>query len=252
LQKSWKELIAEIVERLPQHFDLGDLLKCEPELARAYPDNKHIGAKIRQTLQILRDRGAIAFEGRGKYSKTKALPRVSPLVNFTIASVFTSRAQIARVVLELWAEYNLFCLECESDSLTRLTHNTPVSDFECDACNARYQIKGKDGRFGPKIPGAAYEPTVRAIRANACPNYILLEYDRRYSTIVFGSAIRGTEITEDRIIEREALRPGTRRAGWVGCSILLAGLPRVAVIEPRVVDPARARAEWNIANEARG
>ena len=39
------------------------------ELQRKYPDNHNIRAKIRQMLQILRDKGIIAFGARGKYRR---------------------------------------------------------------------------------------------------------------------------------------------------------------------------------------
>ncbi|RJQ53985.1 MAG: restriction endonuclease, partial [Nitrospiraceae bacterium] len=31
------------------------------------PDNKHIRPKIRQQLQILRDKGIVEFKGQGRY-----------------------------------------------------------------------------------------------------------------------------------------------------------------------------------------
>lgn len=244
MRKSWKELIAEIVEQLPREFELRDVLRFEPELARHYPDNKHIGAKIRQTLQILRDQGSITFEGPGRYRKALARSRFSPLIDFAAATAFDSRAQVARIVLETWAEYNLFCLSCDSDSLVRLSANTPVADFECAKCSEQYQVKGKDGRFGPTITGAAYAPLLNAIRGGACPSYILIEYDRRYSTVVFGSAIRGSLITADRVLRRTPLAVTAKRAGWVGSNLHIAGLPQVALVEPQVVDPSAARAEW--------
>lgn len=244
MRRPWKDLIAEIIEQLPQHFELRDLLKYESRLSIAYPDNKHIGAKIRQTLQILRDRGSIIFEGHGRYAKLIAEPRFSPLIDFSAGAEFVSRAQEARIVLETWAEYNLFCLDCDSDRLIRLSANTPVADFECGICSSRYQLKGKDGRFGSTISGAAYGPTMDAVRAKTCPHYILLEYDRRFSTIVFGSAIRGHLITEDRIIKRRPLASTAKRAGWVGCNLQVEGLQRVAVVQPQVVNPSLAREEW--------
>jgi len=39
MQRSWKDLVAEIVDQLPSHFELRDVLKYEPELERHYPNN---------------------------------------------------------------------------------------------------------------------------------------------------------------------------------------------------------------------
>jgi hypothetical protein len=51
-------------------FMLDDVYAFEGELASVYPDNKHIKDKIRQQLQVLRDKGYLEFMGRGKYRLT--------------------------------------------------------------------------------------------------------------------------------------------------------------------------------------
>ena len=43
------------------------MYEFETVLAKQHPDNKHIKDKIRQQLQILRDRNYIQFIGRGEY-----------------------------------------------------------------------------------------------------------------------------------------------------------------------------------------
>jgi len=48
-------------------FTLGDVYKFESILAQQHPDNRHVKDKIRQQLQILRDRNYIQFVGRGLY-----------------------------------------------------------------------------------------------------------------------------------------------------------------------------------------
>jgi type II restriction enzyme len=48
-------------------FTLADIYRFEPILAKQYPGNRHIKDKIRQQLQILRDRNYIKFIGRGQY-----------------------------------------------------------------------------------------------------------------------------------------------------------------------------------------
>jgi type II restriction enzyme len=42
----------------------------ENNLKAKYPNNNFIKDKIRQQLQLLRDKGLIEFIGRGKYKKT--------------------------------------------------------------------------------------------------------------------------------------------------------------------------------------
>jgi predicted Rdx family selenoprotein len=51
-------------------FALADLYAFEGELEGSFPHNKHIKAKIRQQLQVLRDFGLITFHGGGRYERT--------------------------------------------------------------------------------------------------------------------------------------------------------------------------------------
>lgn len=50
-------------------FTLPDMYRFEERLAILHPDNHNIRAKIRQQLQMLRDRGLIRFVSRGVYRK---------------------------------------------------------------------------------------------------------------------------------------------------------------------------------------
>lgn len=50
-------------------FDLVDMYRFESILAKSHPGNNNIRPKIRQQLQLLRDKGVIEFLGRGKYRK---------------------------------------------------------------------------------------------------------------------------------------------------------------------------------------
>ncbi len=51
-------------------FSLDDIYAFESALSLKHPDNHNIRAKIRQQLQFLRDKGYIAFVGRGRYQHT--------------------------------------------------------------------------------------------------------------------------------------------------------------------------------------
>jgi type II restriction enzyme len=50
-------------------FSLDDIYKYETQLKLKYPNNNFIKDKIRQQLQLLRDKEIIEFIGRGKYKK---------------------------------------------------------------------------------------------------------------------------------------------------------------------------------------
>ena len=69
-QKGWLLAIMQCLEKMPSlNFTLKDVYTFEPLLAKQFPNNQHIHAKIRQQLQILRDKGMIEFLGNGKYRK---------------------------------------------------------------------------------------------------------------------------------------------------------------------------------------
>ena len=66
--KGWLLDIISCIEKLNKdRFTLQDLYSFEPYLRVKHPNNNNIQAKIRQQLQILRDKNYLIFESRGKY-----------------------------------------------------------------------------------------------------------------------------------------------------------------------------------------
>jgi type II restriction enzyme len=60
-----------LIDRVGQPtFTLNDLYQLESDVRSTYPENRHVRAKIRQQLQVLRDKGYLEFTGRGTYSLT--------------------------------------------------------------------------------------------------------------------------------------------------------------------------------------
>ena len=233
-----------IVSELPRDFSLADVLKHRRRFEKEFPNNRFVDAKIRQSLQVLRDQGMLRFVSPGRYERLDVAPVFSPLIDMSVASRFVSAAQAARVALETWATFNLYCLNCERNELDRLPDNTPVADFECYSCDSRYQLKGKNGRVGKKIAGAAYQPTIDAIRAGRMPEYVLVEFDTRFATVVFVDAFPGRLITTERVEARKPLSASARRAGWQGCNIVVDGLERVRIVAPSGLDPIGVREKW--------
>lgn len=243
-RSTWKSLVHDVVSTLPRDFVLADVLKHRRDLERCFPGNRFVDAKIRQSLQILRDQGLLRFTQPGHYQRLDVVPIFSPLIDLSVASRFVSQAQAARLALETWASFNLYCLNCDRNDLEQLPDNTPVADFECFACESRYQLKGKNGRLGKQIPGAAYRPTVEAIRAGTLPDHVLVEFDTRFGTVVFVDAFPGRLITEERVLPRKPLSSTARRAGWQGCNIIVEGLGRVRIVEPAGLDRSHVRGKW--------
>ena len=71
VQRGWTADIINFIDRLPPRFNLKDVYRYEDELATLHPQNGHIRDKIRQQLQILRDRRFIKFIGSGEYQRVE-------------------------------------------------------------------------------------------------------------------------------------------------------------------------------------
>lgn len=68
--RGWILDVLVCISQIPmKEFTLEQMYSFVPELERKHPDNHHVRDKIRQQLQILRDKGIIEFIGRGKYRK---------------------------------------------------------------------------------------------------------------------------------------------------------------------------------------
>ncbi len=64
---TWKTLMQEVVLGLPREFTLADVLKRREVFERCFPNNRFIDAKIRQSLQLVRDQGLLRFVKPGHY-----------------------------------------------------------------------------------------------------------------------------------------------------------------------------------------
>jgi type II restriction enzyme len=68
--KGWILDVMTCVDAIKKNeFTLDEVYKFEEKLKTKYPNNNFIKDKIRQQLQLLRDKGIIEFTGRGKYKK---------------------------------------------------------------------------------------------------------------------------------------------------------------------------------------
>lgn len=67
--RGWTLDVMKCVDQLANRFSLSEVYSFSDLLQLKHPDNNNIQAKIRQQLQILRDRGFIEFLARGQYRK---------------------------------------------------------------------------------------------------------------------------------------------------------------------------------------
>jgi hypothetical protein len=227
----WPVALLSLIEPLPDVFSLTEVYAIAEPLRKAFPNNHHAEAKIRQSLQVLRDRGEIMFEGSGRYRKaTVAAPR-SVRLDFSAAASYASRTQVARVAVESWVGRNVDCWRCGS-SLILVPPNTQLIDALCRDAGHELQVKAVAGIVGERLTGAAFAPMERRLAEGALPDYLLVSYDRPRSVVLLAEFVDGASLVRDRLTARSPLREGARRAGWVGTTIDASGLVRQVVVGP--------------------
>jgi type II restriction enzyme len=138
---------------------------------------------------------------------------------------YTNRTQQVRMISEDWVARHVYCLRCDSNKLSRTPANTRTKDFFCKACDHGYELKSKCGVFTNKVLDGAYSAMLRTIREGNTPTFLLLEYSPTWSILGL-RAIHHSLITEAAIEIRKPLAASARRAGWVGCNIVL---PAIAI-----------------------
>jgi type II restriction enzyme len=184
------------------------------------------------------------------------------MMDISKAGRFKNGTQIARVTSEDWARRNLYCPACESNRLTQAKNNTKAYDFICPCCGARFQLKGSKRWNECRIPDAGYNAMMEAIAVGKNPNLVLMHYDNNWlvqnlllipSFFFSGSAVE----------KRQPLAVTARRAGWIGCNILLHSIPSVGkiamVANGLVTDRSEVRGKYanvnlfsSLGNDVRG
>jgi type II restriction enzyme len=159
-----------------------------------------------------------------------------------LAADYRSSAQRARVITESWAQRNLFCPNCDSLRLSASPANTPAVDFVCEHCDSQFQLKGQSKPYASRIMDAAYSAMIRAIRENRTPNLWALHYDPETWLVRNLLLIPAYAFGTSAIEKRKPLSGKARRAGWVGCNIILTLIPQDARI-PVVTDGRIASSE---------
>lgn len=68
-QKGWLLDMMACIDRLGQQFSSAQMYGFAEHLQKLHPENRHVKEKIRQQLQVLRDKGYIRFLGGGIYQR---------------------------------------------------------------------------------------------------------------------------------------------------------------------------------------
>jgi len=165
-----------------------------------------------------------------------------------LATAYRSGLQRARVLTEPWLAEQAYCLNCGSSPLTRNRNNSQVGDFHCSACQENYELKSKRAPFIGRIDDGAYRAMLARVNGDANPNMFLLNYDAEQLAVTDLAIVPKHFITADLIQERPPLRVTAKRAGWIGCRIVLQGIPaagQIKIVSGGVVRPREhVLAQW--------
>jgi len=145
-------------------------------------------------------------------------------LNLELARDYKSKSQQIRVMSETWALSNAFCPQC-GDDLQPEDNNRPVSDFSCSKCIESFELKSKKGKFGHKIVDGAFDTMINRLSSETNPNLFLLSYDESRMKVNDFFIIPKFLFTSNIIEKRKPLSMNAKRAGWVGCNILVNDLP---------------------------
>lgn len=149
----------------------------------------------------------------------------------SIVAYYHSGAQISRVLTETWVEQNMFCPRCGNAHIAGFENNRPVADFYCPNCGSQYELKSKQGHFGVKVPDGAYETMIQRITGNDNPDFLFLGYSLSKMAVNELIMIPKYFFIPSIIERRPPLRQDARRAGWVGCNIILGNIPHQGRID---------------------
>lgn len=146
-------------------------------------------------------------------------------LNTQIAQLYKSNSQKIRILTENWVDTEIFCPNCGCD-ISPYENNRPVADFYCENCKEEYELKSKKDDIGLKIIDGAYKAMIKRLQSQNNPNFFFLNYDLDDYEIINFAVIPKHFFVPGIIEKRKPLSENARRAGWIGCNILLNNIPK--------------------------
>ncbi|MCX5699462.1 MAG: restriction endonuclease [Candidatus Omnitrophica bacterium] len=144
--------------------------------------------------------------------------------NKQIAQSYHSVSQKIRVMAEDWVSREIFCPACGCN-IKHYENNRPVADFFCLDCKEEFELKSKKDSIGNKIVDGAYRTMIERLQSNNNPNFFFLNYHLRSFEAINFFVIPKHFFVPQIIEKRKPLALSARRAGWIGCNILLQRIP---------------------------
>lgn len=145
--------------------------------------------------------------------------------NQSLAENYTSSSQQIRVLTEDWVGRTIFCPNCGRKNVSEYENNRPVADFYCRNCKEEYELKSKNGNIGTKIVDGAYSTMIKRLGSTTNPNFFMLSYDSATYSVNDFMVVPKHFFVPEIVEKRKPLAETARRAGWIGCNILLDNIP---------------------------
>ncbi|QOP42828.1 restriction endonuclease [Sulfurimonas sediminis] len=142
----------------------------------------------------------------------------------SFADGYNSNSQKIRVLTENWVHKYIYCPSC-GNNIDEYENNRPVADFYCSKCKEDYELKSKKDKIGKKIVDGAYTTMIERLQSDSNPNFFFLNYDKNSFDVTNFMVIPKHFFVPEIIERRKPLSSTARRAGWVGCNILLDTIP---------------------------
>lgn len=163
-------------------------------------------------------------------------------LNYKLADAYKSASQKIRVMTEAWVREHAFCPSC-GKGIKSYEDNRPVADFFCRKCQEDYELKSKKNAIGNMIVDGAYDSMIGRLREDNSPSFFLLTYKQPHLEVTNLMVIPKHFFSQVVIEPRKALSPSARRAGWIGCNILMKYIPnsgRIFYVREGRVQPKRS------------
>jgi type II restriction enzyme len=155
-----------------------------------------------------------------------------------LANLYSSSSQRIRILSEHWVSNQVYCPNCGHLNINRYPNNKPVADFFCASCSEDYELKSQKSLIGRRIVDGAYRTMVECLNGSRNPNFFLLHYDPQTLGVINLLIVPKHFFTAEIIEKRKPLSLSARRAGWIGCNIMLEAIPhagRIYLVRNRTV-----------------
>ena len=161
---------------------------------------------------------------------------------------YKNASQRARVLTERWVDESVFCPNCGRLDRDKYPNNQPVADFYCSNCKEDYELKSKQDGLGIKVLDGAYRTMIERLQSSNNPNLFLLNYNLTNLVVLNFLVIPKHFFVPEIIEKRKPLAATARRAGWIGCNIVLQSIPetgKIFFIKNKQIEPKeKVLAEW--------